>query len=281
MRYHRDNDLTQPRLTTIVQDLPKRISLAAGFAIHYQPKLNLRTGMIESAEALIRWRHPLFGDISPAEFIPVAEKTGSISAITRWVLREVLKHMALWREQCLPLAVSVNVSVQDLASERFLRLMRELKQAYPESAAQLELECLETQEILHNERALTHLDTLKREGYRIAIDDFGAGYSNLGYLMTMPADVIKIDRSLISNMAVDARNRVIVTYLIKMLHDLHYQVIAEGVEDQATFDEVAALGFDGAQGFYISRPLPLAALGQFMATAGQPWRRETDAAPPH
>lgn len=107
MRYHPDNDLTQPRLTTIVQDLTKRISLAAGFAIHYQPKLNLRTGMIESAEALIRWRHPLFGDISPAEFIPVAEKTGSISAITRWVLREVLKHMALWREQCLPLAVSV------------------------------------------------------------------------------------------------------------------------------------------------------------------------------
>ncbi len=82
-------------------------------------------------------------------------------------------------------------------------------------------------------------------------------------------------------MAVDARNRVIVTYLIKMLHDLHYQVIAEGVEDQATFDEVAALGFDGAQGFYISRPLPLAALGQFMAAAGQPWRRETDAAAPH
>ncbi|MBT9432908.1 GGDEF and EAL domain-containing protein [Candidatus Sodalis endolongispinus] len=278
MRYHPDNDLTQQRLTTIVQDLTKRISSTAGFAIHYQPKLNLRTGMIESAEALIRWRHPQFGDISPAEFIPVAEKSGAISAITRWVLREVLKHMALWREQGCPLAVSVNVSVQDLASARFLRLMRELRKAYPQAAAQLE--CLETQEILHNERALTHLDTLKREGYRIAIDDFGAGYSNLGYLITIPADVIKIDRSLISNMAVDARNRVILTYLIKMLHDLHYQVIAEGVEDQETFDEVSALGFDGAQGFYISRPLPLAALGQYMATVGQPWRRETDAASP-
>ncbi|AHF77350.1 Putative signaling protein [Sodalis praecaptivus] len=280
MRYHPDNDLSQQRLTTLVQDLTKRISPAAGFAVYYQPKLNLRTGMIESAEALIRWRHPLFGDISPAEFIPVAEKSGSISAITRWVLREVLKHMALWREEGRSLSVSVNVSVQDLSSERFLRLMRELKKAYPASAALLELECLETQEILHNQRALTHLDALKREGYRIAIDDFGAGYSNLGYLITMPADVIKIDRSLISNMAEDARNRVILTYLIKMLHDLHYQVIAEGVEDQATYDEVAALGFDGAQGFYISRPLPLAAFSQFMATVGQPWRAEPHATAP-
>ncbi|CRL45619.1 Cyclic di-GMP phosphodiesterase Gmr [Sodalis glossinidius str. 'morsitans'] len=156
MRYQPDNDLSQQRLTTIVQDLTKRISSAAGFAIYYQLKLNLRTGMIESAEAL--------------------------------------KHMALWREQGLPLAVSVNVSVQDLCSERFLRLMRELKKTYPQAAAQLELECLETQEILHNERALIHLDALKREGYRIAIDDFGAGYSNLGYLITMPADVIKIAR---------------------------------------------------------------------------------------
>lgn len=267
MAYHTDNDTTQKKLFILIHDLSRPISVRRGFSLHYQPKFDVAKGEITGAEALIRWQHPVYGNIPPSEFIPLAEKAGYIPAVTRWVIKTVLQQIEHWLSLGRTIKVSANISVQDLTERHFLRLMRNLKADHPQAIAYLELECLETQEIINNRLAIDNLTRLKQQGFTIAIDDFGAGYSNLSYLINLPADVIKIDRSLISNMMTDRRNRIILRHLIKMLHELDYLVIAEGIEDQATFDKLSALGFDLAQGYYISRPLPVGEFERFIQTA--------------
>ncbi len=235
--------------------------------VHYQPKVALRPGGRPSVEALVRWQHPRRGFIPPIEFIPFAEQTGYIRAVTMWVLEEVVAQCDRWRDDGLDLDVSINISARDLLNvelpTRFAALL-EQHRCPPRSVC---LEITESAILEDATHALENLDRLSALGCRLAIDDYGTGYSSLSYLKKLPVDELKIDRSFVMNMLTQQDDDVIVQSTIDLAHNMKLTVTAEGVEDQATFDRLRAMGCDGAQGYLMSRPLPADELAQWMREA--------------
>lgn len=226
-------------------------------ALHYQPKVNLKTGKITGAEALLRWTHPVRGAVSPAEFIPVAEDCGLILPIGRWVLREACGQAKTWIDEGLPLgAIAVNVSAVEFRGEDFLGdVFASLTETGLDPRA-LELELTESVLMKRAGAAESILMALRAQGIQISIDDFGTGYSSLSYLKKFPVDVLKIDQSFIRQIAGNPPETAIVSAVIAMARNLHLRVIAEGVE---TADELTFLreqDCDEVQGFYFSRPVP-------------------------
>ncbi len=225
------------------------------FYLQYQPKLSLADRSSVSAEVLIRWRHPTRGFVPPDGFIPFAEQTGCIKAITRWVLAHALQQLARWREAGLDVSLSINVSTRDLVHQDLPEIVREQLIAEGVAARHLGLEVTEGAIMEDPEHALASLQTLHDMGVQLSIDDFGTGYSSLAYLKKLPVQELKIDREFVMNLDSDADDLNIVRSTIDMAHALGKSVVAEGVETEVVATLLADLGCDAAQGYLFSRPL--------------------------
>ncbi len=226
----------------------------------FQPQVNLLTGEVRGAEALVRWRHPERGAVSPTEFIPLAERTGAIVAIGEWVLRSSCEALQKWHEQGFThLTISINISANQLHQSDIVNTIHQLLESTRVPPHYLVLELTETAIMNNVDLAIRLLRQIKQLGVQLAIDDFGTGYSSLAYLKKMPMDEIKIDRSFVQDMLEDPDNGTIVDAIIQLGHSLNLSVIAEGTE---TLDQIRYLQeceCDIAQGYYYSQPMPEAA----------------------
>jgi diguanylate cyclase (GGDEF)-like protein/PAS domain S-box-containing protein len=227
------------------------------FSVHYQPKINIQTGRISGAEALLRWTHPTQGPISPARFIPVAEDCGLILPIGNWVLREACKQARAWMDAKLPLAtIAVNISAIEFRDDRFLDGVFKILEETLLDPKYLELELTESVLMKHAESTESILNTLREKGIQLAVDDFGTGYSSLSYLRKFSIDAIKIDQSFIRQITTAPDDTTIVTAMIGMGRSLKLRVVAEGVETQQELDFLKVHHCEEAQGYYFSRPVP-------------------------
>jgi diguanylate cyclase (GGDEF)-like protein/PAS domain S-box-containing protein len=226
------------------------------FKLVYQPKVSLKTGEIVGAEALIRWHHPERGLVSPDVFIPIAEDTGLIRLIGKWVLEEACKQNKRWQDEGLAtIPVAINVSPAELKRTNYLHQVSVALMQSGLDAQFLELEVTETVAIDSNEESIQDLFALREMGVKLSIDDFGTGYSSLSYLKRLPINNVKIDKSFVRDVKMDMNDAAIVTAIIKMSHSLNFNVIAEGVENIEQLDFLKECACDEIQGFYISRPL--------------------------
>jgi diguanylate cyclase (GGDEF)-like protein len=227
------------------------------FSLHYQPKIDMASGQITGVEALLRWNHPELGTISPGQFIPLAEETGLIVPIGRWVLKEACAQNMAWQRCGLrPVTMAVNLSPRQFADAQLLYDVDEALLASRMSAVLLQLEVTESMVMRNVSRAIKVLDAIQSRGIRLAIDDFGTGYSSMSLMKQFPIDTIKIDRSFVRDLPIDSEDQAIAQAIISMGKALGMTVIAEGVEtvDQETFLRNHAC--DEMQGFLFSRPLP-------------------------
>jgi diguanylate cyclase (GGDEF)-like protein/PAS domain S-box-containing protein len=239
--------------------------------LHFQPQVNLRSGLVESAEALVRWFHPTQGAINPAEFVAIAESTDLIRPLTEWTLRGALTQIRNWRDKGVHVRIAVNLSARLLQDTGFPGRLRELLEASGVAAPSLELEITESAMMIDPARALRVIQEIDRLGVLISIDDFGTGYSSLGYLRDLPVHALKLDKSFVMGMRTSADDRIIVESTAQMAHALRLELVAEGVETDWDAQFLAAAGYDYAQGFRYSRALAadkcLAWIVEFNATA--------------
>jgi len=233
--------------------------------LYYQPKLSLLTGQCDRVEALVRWQHPRRGLMQPDDFIPLAEQTGLIKPLTHWVLETALRQCGAWQEIGLDIAVGVNLSMRNLHDPDLVAEVVGLLASTGTQPRLLKLEVTESALMTDPQRALATLARLREAGVEVAIDDFGTGHASLSYLKQMPVGEIKLDRSFVRDMGTDKNDFTIVRSTIELAHDLGLRVIAEGVEDQATWDLLVELGCDLAQGYHMSRPLPECELRRWLA----------------
>jgi diguanylate cyclase len=252
--FDHSQDSTDPRRLTLAGDLRRGIDQGQ-LLLHYQPKVDARTGAVLGAEALVRWRHPEYGLIPPDDFIPLAEHTGLIGPLTRFVLAEALRQARAWRDAGHELGVAVNVSAHGLLDLALPAEIAALLEHCLVPARLLTVEITETAIMTDPERALRVVRELHTLGVRLSIDDFGTGYSSLAYLKNLPVQELKIDRSFVSGMTTSDRDAVIVRSTVDLGHNLGLRVVAEGVEDDATWRQLDAAGCDALQGYHISRPV--------------------------
>jgi diguanylate cyclase (GGDEF)-like protein len=235
------------------------------FALHYQPKIILKTGAISGVEALLRWTHPTRGYVPPGQFIPVAEDCGLILPIGAWVLKEACAQARAWADAGLPaLTMAVNVSPVQFKSNGFLNNLAAILIETGLDPRSLELEVTEGALMKNPELAADTLSTLRGMGVQVAIDDFGTGYSSLSYLRRFPLDALKIDQSFIRQITTIPDETVIVSAIISMGQSLNLRIIAEGVETEDQLDFLKAHKCDEAQGFYFSRPVPPPQIASFL-----------------
>jgi diguanylate cyclase (GGDEF)-like protein/PAS domain S-box-containing protein len=233
--------------------------------LHYQPKVSTRTGDIVGAEALVRWQHPERLLVFPDEFIPMAEHTALIGPLTQHVLNIAIAQVRTWIDAGRPLPIAVNLSARNLHDEHFAAAVAGLLAAHDVPAHLLELEVTESAITIDPIRARQMLRQLSALGVQISIDDFGAGYTSLGQLTTLPVSELKIDRSFVMMMTEDPGNAMIVQSVIDLGHNLGLTLVAEGVETEQSLTALAALGCDVAQGYHICRPIPAAAFDLWCA----------------
>jgi diguanylate cyclase (GGDEF)-like protein len=262
--YTPENDRYSPRRLALVGELRSAASHGE-LHLHYQPKCDLRTARITGVEALVRWEHPRYGPVAPDEFIPVAEQTGSIAALTRFVLEEALAQCSTWGRAGVDLGMAVNVSARSLLDTDLPDEIDALLRSAGVAAHRLTLEVTESSVMADPVRTTSVLDRLHDLGVHLSIDDFGTGYSSLSYLQRLPVDEIKIDRSFVQRMAADRSDDVIVRSTIDLGHNLGLRVVAEGVEDRESCDRLSSLGCDAAQGYWLSRPVPAAEITGLVA----------------
>jgi EAL domain-containing protein (putative c-di-GMP-specific phosphodiesterase class I) len=237
------------------------------FAVHYQPKINLRTGEISGVEALIRWMHPTRGPVSPAQFIPVAEDCGLILPIGNWVLREACKQARAWVDAGLPLGtMGVNISAMEFRNENFLGGVFAILKDTGLNPTLLELELTESVLMKQPESTASVLQALRAKGVQVAVDEFGTGYSSLSYLQKFSIDALKIDQSFVRRITTAPDETTIVTAVIGMARSLKLRVVAEGVETLKELEFLQAHQCDEAQGYYFSRPIPPEQLAKLLET---------------
>jgi diguanylate cyclase (GGDEF)-like protein len=245
---------------------PKRLALEselrAGiekkqFVLHYQPKVDMRTGRIMGMEALVRWQHPLKGMVQPSDFIPFAEETGLIVPLGNWVLQEACEQARAWQKRGIrDLVMAVNISGVQFQQRDLVENVADALEKSGLKAPFLELEITEGVVMENAPSAIVMLEELHRMGVGLSIDDFGTGYSSLNYLKRFPIDKLKIDQSFIRDLSVDADDAAIVRAIIAMAHGLRLRVVAEGVENEGQLDFLRSLDNDEYQGFLYSKPLP-------------------------
>ena len=247
---------TEARERLILENSLRRALEENELFLHYQPKIDLETGAITGVEALLRWHNPELGVVSPAKFIPLAEETGLIVPIGRWVLRTACAQGAAWQRQGLPhIPIAVNLSARQFSDEN---LLTEITAALVDSGmspALLELEITEGMVMQNPDRTVQKLDRIREMGMRLAIDDFGTGYSSLAHLKRFPIDTLKVDRSFISEIPHDAEDVAITGAIIAMGKSLDLIVVAEGVETQAQMDFLREHQCDQMQGYFFSKPV--------------------------
>ncbi len=228
--------------------------------LYYQPIVALPEASVSRCEALLRWRHPVRGLLPPAGFLPSAEESGLIIRIGEWVLEEACKQAREWRRQGRDIAITVNVSTRQLGEPDFADTVRRVLEASELPPAALCLEITETEIMSHMERVAPRLETLRRVGVQIAMDDFGSGYSSLRYLRSLPLDIIKVDKSFVAGIVSDSQDRAVVAGIVMLGRETDRAVIAEGVETEAQHAELVALECPLAQGFLYDVPQPPADL---------------------
>jgi len=226
------------------------------FLLHYQPKIDLVTGAIIGAEALIRWQDPVLGLVEPGQFVPIAEENGLIVPIGQWVLRKACRQVQAWLDSNLrAVPVSVNISAVEFRHAGFLDGIARILKETGLAPHYLELEITESILMHDAESSVSTLESLKAMGVQLAVDDFGTGYSSLSYLKRFPIDTLKIDQSFVRDIATDADDATIVAAVIGMGKNLKQRVIAEGVETHAQLAFLQARHCDEGQGFHFSHPV--------------------------
>jgi len=262
--YAPELDHYSPRRLVLAGELRAGIA-ACDIRVHYQPKIRVADGAVVGAEALARWISPAHGEVSPAEFIPIAEKTGLIRPLTYAVLREALGAAARWHSAGAPIGVAVNISPRNLLDPDFVQTVGEIVSESRIDPSVVTFEITEGSVLHDSGRASGVLSRISELGIDISIDDFGTGYSSLGYLQRLPVSEVKIDRMFVMRMDVDGADRAIVDSTIQLAHRLGLQVVAEGVESAAALEMLAAAGCDLAQGYHIARPMPDGAFRTWLA----------------
>lgn len=246
-----------------------RTAAARGeFELHYQAKVDARSHRISGCEALLRWRHPEHGLMLPEQFIPLAEETGLIVPMTRWVLHDACSQVRQWQADGLsPGQVAVNLPAGPFIDGALMRSVREALEETGIDPASLELEITESMMVGNVRNARAILSGLRKMGIRIAIDDFGTGYSSLSQLKTLPVDIIKIDRAFIIDVPGDEIDEAIAIAIIAMGKSMRATVVAEGVEMEAQLDFLRGRGCDQIQGYYFSKPLPAVQFAALLANS--------------
>ena len=253
--YEPDHDSRSTERLMLVGALRRAINLEE-LSLHYQPQVDFQSGRLAGVEALVRWWHPERGLILPDQFVPLAEQSGLITQLTRWVLAAALSQSSGWRTLAPDAGLSINVSSFDLIDERLPEFIAAQLERWHFPAARLTLEITEGTLLTDPDRSLEVLEHLRKLGVRIALDDFGTGLSSLASLRVWPLDEVKADVSLVRGMVTVPGDRAIVRATIELAHALGLDVVAEGVENVATLRLLEEMGCDRAQGYYIARPMP-------------------------
>jgi predicted signal transduction protein with EAL and GGDEF domain len=259
---------------TLVSELRTAVQLGT-LQVHVQPQSRLRPAGVTGVEALVRWEHPVFGSIGPEEFIPIAESSGLIGRLTTQVLDTSLAACASWRAAGRDLCVAVNLSTRSLQDADLVADVARLLVRHDVPADRLTLEVTEGSVMADPDRAVAVLHDLRELGVRLSVDDFGTGYSSLSYLQRLPVQEVKIDRSFVAALDAGSENVAIVRAIIDLGRNLGLEVVAEGVEDQATWNRLASLGCDLVQGWHLARAMPIDDLLPWLAAR----EVETDRAP--
>ena len=227
------------------------------FTLYYQPRVDLFSGRVIGAEALLRWRHPEMGLVPPVEFIPILEETGMIIPVGDWVLRQASQQNRIWQDMGLPpIRMAVNLSVRQFIQKDLAESVLRILEQVGLSPEYMELEITEDLLLEHNQTNIITLTKLRNQGIHISIDDFGTGYSSLSYLKRLPIDTLKIDQSFVRDIDTDPDNKAIASAIIAMANSLHLNVLAEGVETDEQLAFLRAQGCNEIQGFSFSHPLP-------------------------
>jgi EAL domain-containing protein (putative c-di-GMP-specific phosphodiesterase class I) len=257
--YRQDRDTRTPSRLALLGELRRALD-ADELLVHYQPQVDMTTGLLCGLEALVRWQHPDRGLLAPAAFLPVAETTGLISRLTLRVLDLALAQTRLWHDQQRAVPVAVNLSARCLHDPQLPDIVRTALARHGVPARLLRLEITESAIMGDPERALSILRRLSDDGVRLSLDDFGTGYSSMSYLRELPVDELKVDRSFVTDMTGDAKDHLLVRTAVELGHNLGLSVVAEGVEDEPTLTALTGLGCDVAQGYLLARPMDAAAL---------------------
>jgi diguanylate cyclase (GGDEF)-like protein/PAS domain S-box-containing protein len=268
--YSEEHEPHDPSRLALLSELRQALE-ADELLLHYQPKVDLKTRTVVGAEALLRWAHPKRGLVPPDEFIPLAEQTGLMRPLTRWVLMRAVKETKAFERDGRGLPVAVNVSARNLHDTEIIDDVADALLANDVPAERLQVEVTESAVMTDVGRAAAVLGGLTRRGVGVALDDFGTGQSSLGLLRRLPVEVLKIDRSFVKGMTGrGGEDTAIVRSTSDLAHNLGLTAVAEGVEDQWTLDALSGLGCDHAQGFYIARPMPPSDLVRWLGQS--PWR---------
>ncbi len=254
--YRSEQDPYNAKRLTLISELKRAIQEDL-LELYLQPKINLQTMDVIGVEALLRWHHPSFGFVPPDEFVIVAEQTGIIKPLTRWVLRHALVHLKHLEKKGYKLNMSINISPNNLKESDFNVYVNSLLQEFRIAPEQITLELTETSMMADPLKALEALNQLHKTGVRLSIDDFGTGYSSLSYIKKVPAQEIKIDKSLIFELDKLTDDEVLVRTTVDMCHSLGFKVVAEGVESVEVSEKLVSMGCDLVQGYYFSKPLPI------------------------
>lgn len=267
------------RRFTILTDIQDALNQSDQFRLVYQPRVDGATGKCLSAEALLRWRNPNLGNVSPGEFIPLVEQTALGRPVTQWVVESVLAQIADWRRKGLELRISINVSALNLEEQDFAQRLAANLERYSVPASAIELEFTESALIRNGSRVMSQLHELRAMKVDLAIDDFGTGYSTFSYLQRIPASTVKLDQSFMQTLRDSSRNRMLVRSMITMAHELGYRVVAEGVETEEALTFLVECGCEEIQGYWIARPLTRDAFeAWFRDNADISMRRERECA---
>jgi diguanylate cyclase len=228
--------------------------------VHYQPQINLKTGQCDAVEALLRWNVPERGMVDPTAIVRVAEANGLINPLTSWVMNTVFRNQSEWRRDGLNVGVSVNLSTVSLGETDLPEIVEQCMGTWQVKPGDLTLEITESSTIGDMDQSLIILKRLKEKGLRLSVDDFGTGNASLSYVKRFPLDELKIDKSFIQHMRKSKGDQQIVRSVIDLAHHFELSVVAEGVEDEATYNDLKKFGCDVVQGFYLSKALPDAEL---------------------
>jgi diguanylate cyclase len=255
--YDPGHDDKHRRQLAILGDLRRAIG-SSELSLHYQPKVDMRSHAVRSLEALVRWNHPQHGPIPPGEFVPLAERAGTIALLTNWVIKAALRQLQEWGDSGFEPDISINLSAVDLADPELEQSILHHARSYGIRPQRIVFEITESAVMRETGSVIVTMERLRKHGFRFSVDDFGTGYSSLAQFKQLPVDEIKIDKSFVMDLKPDSDDAVIVRSTIDLGHNLGVKVVAEGVETAEGWRQLLALGCDLAQGYLISPPLPAA-----------------------